>query len=97
VLAVRDGFLGKDKIRILARNNPYCFVCEDCGNQATGMCIECEDFVCDQCQDTHECGEEMILTWSIPLEWACAVTEARIELMNGFHNMGMRFPANYRD
>lgn len=61
VLAVRDGFLGKDKIRILARNNPYAFMCEDCGKLATGMCIECESFICDQCQDAHECAEEMIL------------------------------------
>jgi hypothetical protein len=61
VLAVRDGFLGKNKIRIMARNNPYDYVCEGCGKQATGMCIECESFVCDQCQDTHACGEEMIL------------------------------------
>jgi len=61
VLAVREGFVGKDKIRILARNNPYAFACENCGKKATGMCIECENFVCDQCQDAHECGEEMIL------------------------------------
>ena len=61
VLAVREGFLGKDKIRILARNNPYAFACENCGKKATGLCVECEIFVCDQCQDAHECGEEMIL------------------------------------
>jgi hypothetical protein len=61
VMAVREGFLGKDKIRILARNNPYAYVCENCGKPATSLCIECESFVCDQCQDTHECGEEMIL------------------------------------
>jgi len=61
VLAVREGFLGKNRIRILARNNPYAFVCEDCGKQASSMCVECEGFICDQCQDAHECGEEMML------------------------------------
>lgn len=61
VLGVREGYLGKNKIRILARNNPYTFDCETCGKKATGMCVECDIFVCDQCQDTHECGEEMIL------------------------------------
>jgi hypothetical protein len=25
------------------------------------MCVECESFVCDQCQNSHECGEEMIM------------------------------------
>lgn len=61
VLAVREGYLGKDKIRILARNNPYVFACDHCGKEATSTCLECEDFVCDQCLDSHECGEEMML------------------------------------
>lgn len=61
VLGVREGFLEEKKIRILARNNPYTFDCENCGKKATGLCVECEIFVCDQCQNTHDCGEEMIL------------------------------------
>ena len=61
VLAVREGNLGKNKIRILARNNPYTFQCEDCGQKASGLCVECEDYVCDDCLNAHECGEEMIL------------------------------------
>ena len=61
VLAVREGHLGKNKIRILARNNPYIFECDHCGKEATSTCLECEDFVCDQCLDSHECGEEMML------------------------------------
>jgi hypothetical protein len=61
VLAVREGYLGKDKIRILARNDPYVFECEHCGKEAASTCIECEEFVCDQCLDSHECGEEMML------------------------------------
>jgi len=61
VLAVREGYLGKNKIRILARNNPYDFECDHCGKTATNTCVECEDFVCNQCLDSHECGEEMML------------------------------------
>jgi len=61
VLAVREGNLGKNKIRILARNNPYVFACDHCGKPAAGTCAECEEFVCDQCLALHECGEEMVL------------------------------------
>ena len=53
--------MGKNKIRILARNNPYVFACGHCGKEAAGMCAECEEFVCGQCLASHECGEEMIL------------------------------------
>jgi len=61
VLAVREGYLGKNKLRIMARNNPYVFECDKCGKEAAGTCAECEDFVCDQCIESHECGEEMLL------------------------------------
>jgi hypothetical protein len=61
VLAVREGNLGKNKIRILARNNPYVFECDHCGNEAASTCQECEEYVCDHCLDSHECGEEMVL------------------------------------
>ncbi len=58
VLVVREGYLGKNNIHILARNNPYIFECDDCGNNASGMCLECEGFVCDECLERHGCGEE---------------------------------------
>jgi hypothetical protein len=61
VLAVREGYLGKNNIHILARNNPYIFECDDCGKRASGMCLECEGFICDECLEGHECGEEMII------------------------------------
>ncbi len=61
ILGVREGNLGKNKIRILARNNPYVFACDHCGKPATGTCVECEEFVCDQCLESHKCGEEMVL------------------------------------
>ena len=61
VLAVREGYLGKNKIRILSRNNPYVFECDQCGKEVASTCAECEEFVCDQCLDSHECGDEMML------------------------------------
>jgi hypothetical protein len=61
VLAVREGNLGKNNIHILARNNPYIFECDDCGNNASGMCLECEGFVCGECLERHDCGEEMVV------------------------------------
>jgi hypothetical protein len=42
VLAEREGFLGKDKIRILARNKAYPFACENCGKKAVGFRITAE-------------------------------------------------------
>jgi hypothetical protein len=45
----------------LARNNPYIFECDDCGKNASGMCLECEGFVCDECFERHGYGEEMVL------------------------------------
>jgi len=61
VLGAREGYLGKNKIRILARNNAYAFACDHCGKPAVGTCAECEEFVCDQCLESHACGEEMVL------------------------------------
>jgi len=63
VYAQREGFL-KDKVRILARNNPPQFQCVDCSNEATQLCMDCEEFYCDTCLEDleeHECGEEMAL------------------------------------
>ncbi len=61
VMAVREGSLGKSKIHILARNNPYIFLCDDCGKKASDLCVECDGYVCGECLDTHECGEDMLL------------------------------------
>lgn len=60
VQAVREGYLGKNKIRILARNNPYVFARDHCGNEATSTCLSCEECVCNQCLNSHECGEEIM-------------------------------------
>jgi len=60
VLAAREGEL-KENVRILARNNPYTFECDECGGQATDICIECDTLFCEKCLEQHECGEEMAL------------------------------------
>ena len=60
VLGVREGVL-KKPVRILARNSPYTFECEECGKQATDICMECGSFFCEQCLANHECGDEMAL------------------------------------
>jgi hypothetical protein len=60
IFAERKGIL-EDKIRILARNNPPKFECMDCDTEATRICMECNEFYCDQCLTKHECGDEMTL------------------------------------
>ncbi|KON27045.1 hypothetical protein AC481_05935 [miscellaneous Crenarchaeota group archaeon SMTZ-80] len=60
VFAEREGLL-KEKVRILARNNPYIFKCESCDAKATEICMECQQFFCDQCLIEHGCSEEMAL------------------------------------
>lgn len=60
VFAEREGIL-RDKIKILARNNPPKFECMNCDAEAIQICVECDEFCCDQCLAEHECGEEMAL------------------------------------
>lgn len=63
VIAARQGKLN-EKVKILARNSPYIYICEECGEQATDYCTECELFLCERCLENpekHDCGEEMAL------------------------------------
>ncbi|MFQ5630465.1 MAG: hypothetical protein ACE5I1_16965 [bacterium] len=60
IIGVRRGWF-KDKIKILARNNPYLFNCDKCKKEATDLCIECDRFVCEECFEEHECDEDMAL------------------------------------
>ena len=52
-------------INVLARNDLPMILCENCGNPATYICTYCEileeGWLCDNCADGHECGEEMLL------------------------------------
>ena len=57
----------KEKLTILSRNNPYKYVCSECGKKpAEVICVEClweggDGFLCKKCAKTHGCGEEMQL------------------------------------
>ncbi|HVI41264.1 MAG TPA: hypothetical protein VM577_11425 [Anaerovoracaceae bacterium] len=56
----------KDKITLLARNNPIEYLCSKCGKKAArSVCPECiydgTGFLCEDCEDSHECGAEMLL------------------------------------
>ena len=66
VLDSRSGFKNEDKLTILSRNNPYEFICSECGKKtAVNICCECmyddAGYLCEDCSKTHECGEEMLL------------------------------------
>jgi len=57
----------KEKLTILSRNNPPEIMCGKCGKKpAVAICTECywetgEGFLCEDCIETHECGEDMLL------------------------------------
>ncbi|SFN05355.1 IS1096 element passenger TnpR family protein [Thermodesulforhabdus norvegica] len=66
VLGERKG-KAKEKVRILARNNPPEKAC-GCGEKAKWVCTQCfvdnlgeNCYFCEKCAKEHECGEEMLL------------------------------------
>ena len=66
VVAEREGMAVKGKpVQVLAQNEPPEIPCENCGKLATQVCSECiyegEGWVCDDCAEEHECGEDMLL------------------------------------
>jgi hypothetical protein len=64
VISERMGERGKEKVRVLARNDAPDIRC-GCGKKAKWVCPVCfyeEDaWFCDDCAKEHECGEEMLL------------------------------------
>ncbi|MDD4681537.1 MAG: hypothetical protein PHP79_11805 [Clostridia bacterium] len=70
IITVSDFRVGpwkKDKLTLLARNNPIEYLCSNCGKEAAiAICPICvydgTGFLCGDCEDNHECGEEMLLT-----------------------------------
>ena len=52
-------------VTILARNDAPKIECEECGKMATNVCSQCIDddagWLCDDCAEEHECGEDMML------------------------------------
>lgn len=64
---------------MLARNHPHEIECSYCGKPATHVCRECiyDDggWLCDDCTEKHECGEEMLLpVVNSPRVGVCAYT-----------------------
>jgi hypothetical protein len=67
-LKVVSEFYGKKrgkKVKLLAQNQQPNIKCSYCGEPATNVCCQCiyddNGWVCDNCIDKHECGEEMLL------------------------------------
>ena len=65
VVSDREGEMRGEPIRLLARNEPPSIACGVCGKPATQVCSQCiyegEGWLCEQCAQEHECGEDMLL------------------------------------
>jgi hypothetical protein len=65
VVAERESAIKPGDVMLLARNDPPFYPCNECGENATQVCCQCvyegEGWVCDDCAEDHECGEEMLL------------------------------------
>jgi Plasmid pRiA4b ORF-3-like protein len=65
VVAEREVEAKGKAIEVLARNTPPVTLCEKCGKSATNVCSQCifddKGWLCDDCAEEHECGEEMLL------------------------------------
>ncbi len=57
--------LSGEKIAVLARNDEPQYQCSYCEKIAVDVCSDCiwdgEGWLCKECADEHECGEEMLL------------------------------------
>ena len=62
---VRDGRLGREAARLLARNDPPVWSCGECEEPATAICAlhesDSSPFVCKKHQKNHPCGDEVFL------------------------------------
>ncbi|MGH7452415.1 MAG: IS1096 element passenger TnpR family protein [bacterium] len=65
VVAERESAIKRGDIMLMARNDQPFYPCNECGENATQVCCQCvyegEGWVCDDCAEDHECGEEMLL------------------------------------
>ncbi len=61
-LSSRTGSLGRATVRLLARNDPLPWACEECTRPATIVCPFCLDvgpfLFCDEHAQVHPCAEE---------------------------------------
>lgn len=65
VEAVWEGALKGKPVQLLGRNELPLIKCQSCGKLATQVCAECiylgEGWLCDECAQKHDCGEEMLM------------------------------------
>lgn len=79
VISEREVAAKGKAIQVLARNSPPVILCERCGKPATNVCSQCifddKGWLCDDCAEEHECGEEMLLpVVNSPRVGMCAYT-----------------------
>ncbi len=79
VISDREIATKGNAIQVLARNTPPVIQCEICGKPATEVCSQCiydnKGWLCDDCAEDHECGEEMLLpVVNSPRVGMCAYT-----------------------
>jgi hypothetical protein len=79
VISERQAASKGNTIQVLARNVPPVILCEECGKPATEVCSQCifdgSGWLCDDCAEEHECGEEMLLpVVNSPRVGMCAYT-----------------------
>lgn len=65
VISQWEGGRPDERVELLARNDPPLIPCGSCGTPATQVCGQCiyagEGWLCDDCADGHECGEDTLL------------------------------------
>ncbi len=66
VVGICEGSMGRNAVRLLARNNPPPWLCVECSAPATEVCTDCmngyaDDLFCEAHASTHPCGEDYLL------------------------------------
>lgn len=79
VLSSGRAILGKETIKLLARNDEPAFSCIQCGKPAVNICSTCiwdgTGSLCTECGKKHECGADMLLpSVNSPRSGICAYT-----------------------
>lgn len=78
-VSAREGPAKGEPVKMLARNEPPEIPCNECGQPAIQVCSICSwegaGWLCAECAQNHECGEEMLLpVVNSPRVGMCAYT-----------------------